>query len=247
MKIVVAPNYKLADIQQFLENIQAQGKVEYQGRNTIKSLRVADQNWNVKIFRLPHLINAIVYRYFRASKAQRSFDYAHILLDKGFNTPCPIAYAEQRSFWRITHSYYISEHIESDLSLHTLKMDIDYPDRTNILQQFIEFTYHLQMSGIYFMDHSPGNTLIVKQSEGQYRFYLVDLNRIKFGPLSYQTRIKNFTRLSATDEMLEIMAEKYAQLCGSDFQQTYADILKACHTVAAKRTRKQQLKKKFLG
>lgn len=247
MKIITQASYKITDIQQFLIQVQSQGNIEFTGRNTIKSLVVGDKTWNVKIFKIPHFMNALVYRYFRKSKAQRSFEYAKILLEKGINTPAPIAFAENNTLLGLTDSYYISEHLDSDLDFRVLKNTPDYPDRANVLQQFTEFTYHLHQQGIYFIDHSPGNTLIVKQNNAQYQFYLVDLNRMKFGVLSYQTRIDNFSRLSLTNdnEMLTIIAEKYAELCQLDAQQVEADILKASHAFIAKRARKRTLMSKY--
>ncbi|MCK5869917.1 hypothetical protein BMR07_09115 [Methylococcaceae bacterium CS1] len=247
MKIVVTTPYKSVDIQFVLNEIQTKGHIEYQGRNVVKSITVAFEKWNVKIFKMPHLINKVVYRWFRKSKAQRSFEYAHILIEKGVDTPRPIAYAERGSILFLLESYYIAEHLDCDLTFRTLIHDQQYPDRTNILQQFTVFTYNLQMSGIHFIDHSPGNTLIVKQNDQRYQFYLVDLNRMNFGPLSYQARIENFTRLSLTDEMIEIIAKKYAVLCDKDEQEVYTDMLNACHDFARKRARKTALKKKIMG
>lgn len=245
MKTVVATAYQSADIQFVLNRIHTEGDIEYQGRNVVKSITVADTKWNIKIFKIPHIINKLAYRFFRKSKAQRSFEYAHILLEKGFNTPTPIAYSEHRSALFLLDSYYITEHLDYQLSFRTLKNNPQYPDRRNILQQFTEFTYKLQMSGIHFIDHSPGNTLIVKQNDQSYRFYLVDLNRMNFGSLSYQARIENFTRLSLTDEMIEIIALKYAELCGKDGQAVYADMLNACHTYTDKRAKSTAWKKKL--
>ena len=247
MKIVAATPYKSADIQAVLDIIHDRGNIEYQGRNTVKSLNVADEKWNIKMFKIPHLINKVVYRYFRKSKAQRSFEYAQRLLEKGFNTPAPIAFAEHNTALFLLDSYYITEHLDCQLTFRTLIHDPHYPDRKNILQQFTEFTYHLQMSGIHFIDHSPGNTLIIKQKDQSYQFYLVDLNRMNFGPLSYQTRIENFTRLSLTGEMVEIIAQKYAELCNKDYQQVYTDLLNACHTYAHNRAKSVALKKKIKG
>ena len=100
------------------------------------------------------------------------------------------------------------------------------------------------MAVIHFIDHSPGNTLIVKDSNGTYKFYLVDLNRMSFGHLDYSKRIQNFARLSLTDEMIEIIAIKYASIANRDFEEVYADMLNVCHASANKRARKAALKKK---
>ena len=66
-------------------------------------------------------------------------------------------------------------------------------------------------NNIEFLDHSPGNTLI-KLNEGDYQFYLVDLNRMNFKTLSLEERIKNFARLTPNKQMVEVMSEEYARL-----------------------------------
>jgi len=244
MKIVVAAPYKKNQIQTVLNGIHKNGKIVYKGRNTVKSVIVGKENWNIKIFKTPPLINKIVYHFFRKSKAQRSYEFANLLLDKGFLTPKPIAYAEKKRGLFLLDSYYISEQLNYDLTFRELLTDINYPDRKNILEQFAEFTYNLQVAGIYFIDHSPGNTLIIKTKKNKYEFYLVDLNRLHFDHLNYETRIQNFARLSLTDEMIEIIAAKYAAISNRDFEKVYSDMIYACHVSAGKRTRKAALKKK---
>jgi len=244
MKIVVAAPYKKTQIQTVLNGIKKNENVIYKGRNTVKSIIAGTENWNVKIFKTPHLINKIIYHFFRKSKAQRSYEFANLLLDKGFLTPRPIAYAEQKQGLFLLDSYYISEQLNYDLTFRELLTDIKYPNRKNILEQFTEFTYNLQVAGIHFIDHSPGNTLIIKTKKNKYDFYLVDLNRMHFDYLNYETRIQNFARLSLTDEMIEIIAAKYAAISNRDFEKVYADMIYACHVSADKRTRKVALKKK---
>jgi len=244
MKVVVAKAYKKAQIETVLKSISKKGTVVYKGRNTVKSIAVAKEEWNIKIFKRPHFVNKIVYRFFRKSKAQRSYEFAQYLLDKGFLTPKPIAFAEERQGFFLLDSFYISEQLNYDLTFRELITDTSYPERQKILEQFTEFTYNLQVAGIHFIDHSPGNTLIVKDKKGVYLFYMVDLNRMRFGHLSYAQRIQNFARLSLTDEMIEIIAVKYAAIANKDFEEVYADMLNVCRAAADKRARKAALKKK---
>jgi hypothetical protein len=68
---------------------------------------------------------------------------------------------------------------------------------------------------IYFLDHSPGNTLIAREGDA-WRFYLVDLNRMKFRRISPCAGLRNFYRLNADEEMIKVMADEYARLTGSD-------------------------------
>ncbi len=63
-------------------------------RNKIKLFELEGKTINIKSFKIPHLINKIAYKYFRKSKARRSYEYANRLIENGIGTPQPIAYAE---------------------------------------------------------------------------------------------------------------------------------------------------------
>ena len=67
-------------------------------RNKIKLFELEGKTINIKSFKVPNLINKIAYKYFRKSKARRSFEYATTLLEKGIGTPQPIAYFENFDF-----------------------------------------------------------------------------------------------------------------------------------------------------
>lgn len=186
-------------------------------RNEIKLFDLNGEKINIKSFKVPHFINKIAYRYFRKSKARRSFEFANILLAKGIGTPTPIAYYENHSWMGLNESYYVSQHFESDLTFRELVEISNYPDKENILRQFIKFTFSLHEKGIEFLDHSPGNTLIKKNQSGEYDFYLVDLNRMKFhNKLSLDQRIFNLRRLSYKKEMVREMSYEYAKLYNVD-------------------------------
>ena len=114
MKVVVAKAYKKAQIETVLKSISKKGTVVYKGRNTVKSIGVAKEQWNIKIFKRPHFVNKIVYRFFRKSKAQRSYEYAQYLLDKGFLTPKPIDFVEERQGFFLLDSFYVSEQLNYD-------------------------------------------------------------------------------------------------------------------------------------
>ncbi|QRE24688.1 Kdo domain containing protein, partial [Flavobacterium psychrophilum] len=56
---------------------------------------------NVKSFKIPFFFNGIVYKFFRKSKAERSYNYAKILSEKGIGTPNPIGFYENKSAFRL--------------------------------------------------------------------------------------------------------------------------------------------------
>ena len=63
-------------------NFNSKGRVLVNGqRNAIKLFDVDDITLNIKSFKKPNLINKIAYRYFRKSKASRSFEFASKLIN----------------------------------------------------------------------------------------------------------------------------------------------------------------------
>jgi len=182
-------------------------------RNKIKLFDLGGTTINIKSFKVPNLINKFAYKFLRKSKAQRSYDFANILLEYGIGTPQPIAYAENFSLIGLEKSFYISEHLQSELTFRELVEIPDYPDHDNILRQFVRFSFHLHEKGVEFLDHSPGNTLIKKNATGNYDFFLVDLNRMNFHEsMTFEMRMKNLSRLTPKKEMVAIMGNEYSKL-----------------------------------
>ena len=186
-------------------------------RNTIKIINIEGVNINIKAFKIPNIFNQIAYRFFRKSKAQRSFEYAKKLIELGIGTPKPLAFFEFNTLLLFKKSFYLSEQVDCDLTYRELITDLNYPNYETILRAFTRFTYLLHERGIQFLDHSPGNTLI-KKNGNIYDFYLVDLNRMNFGELDFETRIKNFSRLTMYKSMVEIMSDEYAKCSGEDYE-----------------------------
>ncbi|MDR7210855.1 lipopolysaccharide kinase InaA family protein [Flavobacterium piscis] len=205
-------NSKVSIIDQ-IRNFNNSGTLFGNGdRNKIKLFVIDQKTVNVKSFKIPNIINKIAYRYFRKSKANRSFEYATILLEKGIGTPEPIAYFENYNLIGLKDSYYISEHLITELTYRELVEIPDYPDHERILRQFTQFTFDLHEKGVEFLDHSPGNTLIKKVGNDKYEFFLVDLNRMNFhDKMSFEQRMNNFRRLTPKLEMIRLMSNEYSK------------------------------------
>ena len=214
-------------------------------RNTIKIIKEKDVDLNIKAFKKPNFVNKIVYKYFRKSKAQRSFEYANKLLEMGVGTPNPIAYFEYTGLFLFNRSFYISEQLQCDITYRELTFDFNYPNHEIILRAFTRFTFHLHENGINFLDHSPGNTLIKKVGK-EYEFYLVDLNRMNFGFMNFETRIKNFEKLATDKSMIEVMSDEYSKCSGEDYNAIFNLMWESTLQFQEKYHKKYQLKKKFL-
>jgi len=216
MKYIFNPNCTNdeREIIEIISNFNVNGILFGDGqRNKIKLFELEGKTINIKSFKIPHLINKIAYKYFRKSKARRSFEYATTLLVKGIGTPQPIAYFENYDFIGLKDSYYVSEHLQCDLTYRELVEIPDFPDHETILRQFTQFSFDLHEKGIEFLDHSPGNTLIKKNAEGNYDFFLVDLNRMNFhNSMDFDSRMRNLSHLTPKKEMIAVMSNEYSKL-----------------------------------
>lgn len=246
MKVVIADTFQDLgnDLRGVIVNFNQSGSFIYDGtRNSLKQFLVQNHPIVVKAFKKPNLLNSVVYRFFRKSKAERSFLYAQKLESLNIGTPKAIAYFENSSFLFLKDSYYISEFLESDLTYRELITQPDYPDRKIILKQFTAFTKQLHDKGILFKDHSPGNTLIKKIDEKQYAFYLVDLNRMEFKDLTFFERIQNFSRLTPLKDMVQIMAYEYASLGDYDHENVFRLMWQETERFQNKFHRKRRIKR----
>lgn len=214
-------------------------------RNKIKTIPYNDIILNVKSFKIPFFFNGIVYKFFRKSKAERSYNYAKILSEKGIGTPNPIGFYENKSAFRLLDSYYICEHLSPDYVFKDL-FNTPNENLDDILRQFTYFTFNLHERGIEFLDHSSGNTLLKKVSQDKYEFYLVDLNRMKFHKeMDFKTRMKNFNRITPSEAMIKIISFEYAKLYGKPEEETFQLMLKYASEFQEKARRKIRLKKKL--
>jgi hypothetical protein len=230
---------------EIISNFETQGEnYGNQDRNSLKLFKLNDKTINVKSFRVPNFINQIAYKFFRKSKAQRSYEYANKLTQLQIGTPQPIAFYEYKTTFLFKKSYYISEHLNYDLTYRELTKDLNYPNHEAILRAFTRFTYNLHEKNIHFLDHSPGNSLI-QLNNGDYKFYLVDLNRMNFEPMDFETKIKNFSRLTIYKSMIEVMSDEYAKCSGYNYNDVFNLMWQSTEDFQEKFHRKRLLKKKL--
>ena len=245
MKVIIDKKFSSHKKEIFyaLKNFEQEGRKIGPGeRNVIKVLSVGGKELNIKAFKVPNVVNKIVYRFFRKSKAERSFEYAQELLKRGIKTPAPIAYAKEVTAVTFLKSFYVSEHLDYDLTFRDL--DLEKEGHEEILRAFTRFTFELHERGVEFLDHSPGNTLI-QLNGGNYQFYLVDLNRMIFKPLSFTERIKNFERLGYIKSHVEIMANEYAKLIKEPENMVFEKMWFFSNSFLTKRVKEREMKKKL--
>ena len=191
---------------------------------------------NIKKFKQKDFITNFFYK-FKGSKAKRSYEYAKKLLEYKIKTPEPIAYFDDFvNENNKKNSYYISEELKYDFTCREVFWPEDIEEekakqgenykiseemermlskveknREKIIKQFAKFSFNLHENGVEFEDYSPGNVLI-KDKSGNYDFYLVDLNRMKFNvKLNLNRRMKNVSRMMENEKIARIFANEYAK------------------------------------
>lgn len=250
MNFIVTPSFSSVSLKiaNCILDFSNSGEVFIEGkRNKIKLFEVENETLNIKAFKVPGFINGFIYRYFRRSKARRSYEYGNKLLSLGIGTPMPIAYCENTSLLGLKDSYYVSKHLVPDLTYRELVEVPNYPDSENIQKQFTQFCYELHQKGIEFKDHSPGNTLIKKNEHGYYDFFLVDLNRMAFhDTMSFELRMKNLCRLTPQEKMVALMSKEYAKASGESEEKIFTTLWELTETFQHNLARKKRIKKKLL-
>ena len=231
------------DILNILKNFKNGGVVVGHGnRNVVKYFVVDGLKFNFKSFKQHNIINRHVYKYYRKSKSRRSYEYAQMLLDKGFFTPKPVAFIENHDLIGVTSSYYVSEQLEDVFTLNEALYTPGFLDREKIIKDYTNLIFQLHENGIEFIDNAGGNFLIKKEN-GNYRFYMVDLNRMNFHQeIDTAKRLHNFERLTNDEEIIQLISTEYARLSRQSPEFCYHKILDFTKKKAFKRKAKNILK-----
>ncbi|MDO9207287.1 MAG: lipopolysaccharide kinase InaA family protein [Sulfuricurvum sp.] len=217
----------------------------HKARNELKVIELDGLKTVVKSFKIPHLLNRIVYTHFRKGKAYKSYHNALRLEELGISTPKPIALIEFYESGLLGESFFISEFFDYDFTIRTPLLE-PLEDREAIFAAFAAYTYDLHQKGVWHLDYSPGNILI-KRAEDGYQFSIVDINRMEFREITPLEGCENFNKLWASDGELAIMGREYARLSGFNVAVTIAEMQR--HNDANKRIKnfKKKMKKVLKG
>lgn len=154
------------------------GDLIYSGRNVLRRFEADGEALVVKRFKRLDVLKGIIYTFFRKSKAERSYRNAERLLERGIDTPLPIAYIEQRRLGLVADTFYACAYTDYEevRSRFNLTADFDH----DLAAAFAEFVARLHESGVLHYDLNSGNVLYRQQPDGTYRFQLIDINRMDF-------------------------------------------------------------------
>ncbi|MDR1601132.1 MAG: glycosyltransferase [Tannerella sp.] len=215
-KTVVHPSFSSLDSFMFrLPYIfREQGETIYKGRNELRLFHQEGYELAVKSYRRPNVLNAIIYGFLRASKAERAYRHALCLLAAGAGTPAPVGFVTCRRYFLFADSYSVTlrsacPYTYRDFATRT------FARRDEILEAIARTTARMHENGILHRDYSAGNILF-DDAPDAIAVEIVDLNRMSFGKVGLKKGCRNFERLPATDDMIAVMATCYAKERGFD-------------------------------
>lgn len=205
-----------------------EGDVIYDARNQIRLFTLADaanqpMDLVVKRFHRPAFLNRIIYTYLRTTKAQRAYDNACILLERGIATPAPVAYILCYEHGLISDSYLVTR--RAQCTRLNREFTLAYtPELEDTIRPLARFTAYMHEEGILHLDYSPGNILWDKVGD-DYRFEVIDINRLRIGPVSLREGCHSLRRLCARRSFFVTFADEYARCRHTDSQETLRLIL----------------------
>ena len=227
---------------------EGQGDVVYDSRNRVARFVVDGLTLMVKRYKRVNAIQQVVYTFFRKTKAERAYRFALEFLQRGIDTPQPVAYIEERHHGLFTTGYFVSLEVagtETSLLLREVK---DYP--ANLAEAVARQVVFMHSRGVLHGDLNLSNFLCQtneqsagnEKQEDAYHFCMIDTNRSHFVncPAAQEGQSKtegwetfpsdrecmqNMVRLTHRRDLYEDLIRRYARLRGWDADVTSAQAL----------------------
>ncbi len=182
-------------------------RIIYRGRNIVAETG----GLCVKAFAVPGFIKGFIYGCLRRPKAKRAYENALLLKELGIDTPSPVGYVLNKSGLLLRESYYVCAMLDGYTELRGIEKRKDFDALANALARFM---FDLHRKGVFFKDFTQGNVLFRKDGDN-YRFTLVDINRMEFGINDRHKLYANFGSTLDTEAGQRTLARHYAAAAGN--------------------------------
>lgn len=190
------------------------GFVIKDNRNVIKKVNSSKGELVIKSFKGMYFFNRIAYSFFRKSKAERSYLNAAKLNQKGIDTPLNVGWLDKYSGKLLEKSYYLSLYSpHKTFAEHLVDRGDDEESKKKLYGHLVNFVMKLHQAGVMHMDLSLGNILVIP-SGNDYKFSMVDLNRVRFRTVRFKDGLNNLRKIEIPEEDMNNLVRRYAELNG---------------------------------
>lgn len=212
MRIYIHPDYRYmaSFVKRVPKGEYTVDKVFCNKRNKVELTTILGRKFVIKKYKTPNFFNCLIYSFFRKSKCRRAYEHAIKLLDKGIETPFPVAYIEEKKNGIFHTGYFISCYMPyktmNDIRIEDFTTEELYAIRDNL----VEFVVDLNDKGVMPLDFNRGNVFIYrKPNDSRFRFALTDINRMRFGKLlGFKDTMRGFEQFGiSTEHVYGLMME----------------------------------------
>lgn len=237
-----------ADVFPLAEEVAAGGlpsdaTMIYNGRrNKVVKLTRECRDINIKAFRVPNIVNRIVYGRFRSGKARRSYEHAMRLRNLGFNTPEPLGYVEETAGLLFGRSYYLCQQLEGFRDMRNFDGH-DEQSLAILADDLGALMARLHDAGVWMKDFSQGNLLYCPGLRGHYEFFMIDINRMEFDVHDPAKLMQNFKSITDDDRFLRMLAKAYSRHSRKPFAEVMGQVSRVRSNFLKRQKRKRLVKK----
>lgn len=228
MKIVVSPDYVEFSgwFHDIVENFyEAEGEILWNGRNVIKRFEIDGHSFVFKKYQRVGFIKGVFYTLFKKTKARRAFEYASEYRRRGINTLREVAYIELKERGIFSVGYFISKNCDKPGILELLPRDSDENEFDyEAAKAVARYVYMLHRKGVMHEDLNLSDILYEKNSDGEFEFTLIDINKTKFYNPNRRECAENISKLTHNREHLEEIVREYCLLRKWDFEPFYSEV-----------------------
>lgn len=147
---------------------------------------------------------------FLRGKAFKSWRGAVALVEKDIETPSPVAYLEKRKGLFLDQSFFLAEKVGGVEEIRFLFPELPPSELRQLLISLSQHLSNCHKKGILHRDLSDGNILVKEDKPGEFRFHLIDTNRIRIKKrIGLLSGVKNLIRLGVPVDFQRFFLQHY--------------------------------------
>lgn len=147
---------------------------------------------------------------FLRGKAFKSWRGAVALVERGIETPPPVAYLERRKGLFLDQSFFLAERVGGVEEIRFLFPELPPSELRRLLISLSQHLSNCHKKGILHRDLSDGNILVKEDKPEEFRFYLIDTNRIRIKKrIGLLSGVKNLIRLGVPLDFQRFFLQHY--------------------------------------